>query len=228
MVKFNSDVVFTDASGQIRSTDGDLTLRVNPVGGSVIVGDCGALRAEAASTTDLGTNALPWRHLYADEGSFATRPIVDGSGVLLQGETHGEVASYTFNGFAGIAGPFTPVPWDQDLVQEATYSRSGPNITVLADGVYEIDFTINLARLPLAASAVVESRLTVNGTFASAFRGFITFYPDVTLPLQVMQVTKQLAVPLSSGDVLQVGTAIVFGGGSAFHLLGSTIRLKRR
>ena len=229
MVRFNSDVVFTDSSGQIRSTDGDLTLRVNPVGGSVIVGDCGALRPEAASTTDLGTDALPWKDLHANGGEFATRPKVSGSGVLLQGETHGELASYSFNGFASVTGTsFTPIPWSETLVEESIYSRVGSSITVLADGVYSIDFSVNLTRNPSAAALFVESRLQVNGTFIAAYRAFSTFYPDVTLPLQAVQTTKQLAIPLSSGDVLQVGSNRLFTAGSFFHLLGSTIRLSRR
>lgn len=229
MVRFNSDVVFTDTSGQIRSTDGDLTLRVNPVGGSVIVGDCGALRPEAASTTDLGTDALPWRHLYVGGGDFATRPIVNGSGVLLQGEVHGEVASYVYAGFGAVTGTtFTPIVWSQTLVEESAFSRVGSSITILEDGVYDVDLSLNLTRTGSATSLLVESRLQVNGAFAPAFRAFATFYPDVTLPLQAVQTSKQLAIPLSSGDVLQVGSSSVFGTGAFFHLLGSTIRLSRR
>ena len=223
-VKFNSDVVFVDGSGQVVAKNGDLTLR----GRDVIVGSGGSLRPELSSVVDLGEDALPWRHLFADGASFATRPTVGGSGVLLQGEASSAIASYTFNGFAPTTGSFTPVPWDQTIAENPIYSRSGPTIMVLEDGVYEVDFTINLARTPFAGSALVESRLTVNGGFGSVHRGFSTFYSDVTLPIQAVQVSKQLAVPLSSGDVLQVGSSIVFGGGSVFHLLGSTIRLEKR
>lgn len=84
-MRFNTDVVFTDTSGQVRSQSGDLTLR-SESGGDVVVGSGGALRPELPLVTDLGRDYLPWRHLYAGGGSFAFRPTVQGSGVLLQGE----------------------------------------------------------------------------------------------------------------------------------------------
>lgn len=229
MTRFNSDVIFIDTSGQVVARSGDLTLRT--LGGELadlIAGTSGALRPEQASLVDLGRDFLPWKHLYADGGSFATRPTAGGSGVLLQGEIHGELASYADNSFIAAGAGFTPIGWDQTIVEEAPYSRAGSTVTVLQDGVYEVGFSVNLARLANAASLLVECRLTVNGGSANAFRGFTTFYPDVSAPLQTAQISTQLALPLSAGDTLQVGTLVLLGTGSLFHLFGSTLTLKRR
>lgn len=91
MARFNTDVVFIDASGQVRTLIGDLTLRANPNGdGHIIAGSGISLRPEvncdALDAMDLGQEELRWNTLFACGGNFLNRPTVNGSGVVLQGE----------------------------------------------------------------------------------------------------------------------------------------------
>ena len=110
MAKFNTDVVFIDASGQVRTIHGDLTLRANPNGdGHIIVGSGVSLRPEvncdASDAIDLGQENLRWKTLFACSGNFLERPTVNGSGVLLQGDTvAASVAAGvdTLNGVSGV------------------------------------------------------------------------------------------------------------------------------
>lgn len=110
MAKFNSDVVFIDMSGQVRVIHGDLTLRANPDGdGHIIVGSGISLRPEvncdAADAIDLGQAIHRWKTLFACSGNFLDRPTVNGSGVLLQGDTvPASVAAGvdTLNGLSGV------------------------------------------------------------------------------------------------------------------------------
>lgn len=109
-MKFNSDVVFIDTSGQVRTITGDLTLRANPDGdGHIIVGSGVSLRPEvdcdALDAMDLGQDGLRWKTLFVCSGNFLERPTVNGSGVLLQGETvPASVAAGvdSINGLSGI------------------------------------------------------------------------------------------------------------------------------
>lgn len=86
MIQLNSDVVFIDASGQVRSLSGDLTLRAGGATREIIVGSGASLRPEEHQVVDLGRTDLRWRNLHATSGTFVERPSVNGSGVLLQGE----------------------------------------------------------------------------------------------------------------------------------------------
>ena len=68
MARFNSDVMFIDTSGQIRSVHSDLTLRANEAGGGyIIIGSGVALRPEnncdASDAIDLGTAIHRWKWL---------------------------------------------------------------------------------------------------------------------------------------------------------------------
>ncbi len=97
MVKINTDLIFIDTSGQVRSTDGDLVLRADDTGtNDIIVGSGRSLRPEADCRSferiDLGLEFLRWGTLFACSGNFIDRPTVNGSGVLLQGEAGGAAA----------------------------------------------------------------------------------------------------------------------------------------
>ncbi len=110
MVRFNSDVVFIDTSGQVRAIKGDLTLRANESGGGhIIIGSGESLRPEnncdASDAIDLGIETHRWKTLFACSGNFLDRPTVNGSGVLLQGDTvPASVAAGvdTINGLSGV------------------------------------------------------------------------------------------------------------------------------
>ena len=226
-MRFNTDVVFTDASGQVRSRSGDLTLRTDAPGDVIVASE--ALRPEVSPGISLGTEALPWEYLHALGASFTSRPQVDGSGVLLQDEVGGEVACYAFNGIAApFTNTFTPIIWGQNVAQEATFSRAGSVITVHKNGVYEIDLAAHIARTQSPNAIVVESHLVINGSFLTPFQGFGTFYPDQTLPAQAMQIVKHLALALPSGSTIQAGSSVLFGTGAAFHVFGSTLKIRRR
>jgi len=91
MVIYNSDIIFTDTSGQVRAIDSDLTLRANEAGGGdIIVGSGEALRPETdcrgPQPIDLGRDSLRWNTLHACSGNFIERPTVKGSGLVLTDE----------------------------------------------------------------------------------------------------------------------------------------------
>jgi hypothetical protein len=68
MIAFNGDVVFLDGSGQVRSTNGSLTLRPDDTGTKeVIIGSGSALRPERDIRTDLGTREIRWLKLWAGD-----------------------------------------------------------------------------------------------------------------------------------------------------------------
>lgn len=97
MARINGDIVFIDTSGQVRATNGDLTLRPDDTGvRDVIIGSGRSLRPEADCRSleriDLGLEFLRWGTLFACSGNFIDRPTVNGSGVLLQGEAGGAAA----------------------------------------------------------------------------------------------------------------------------------------
>ena len=108
MARFNTDVVFIDTSGQIRAVASDLTLRANESGGGhVIVGSGETLRPEndcrASDAIDLGIESHRWKTVFSCSGNFLDRPTVNGSGVLLQGETVAGAAGVdSINGLSGV------------------------------------------------------------------------------------------------------------------------------
>ena len=79
MPQFNGDVIFLDGSGQVRATNGSLTLRGDDTGTkSVIIGSGMSLRPEKDVGIDLGRPDLRWHRLHT--GDFlATSGSVTGS-----------------------------------------------------------------------------------------------------------------------------------------------------
>ena len=83
MVKFNSDVVFLDTSGQVRCEDGCLTLRGDDSGlADIIVGSGKSLRPETDCNIDLGLDYLRWRILHACSGQLDSINGLDFSRLL--------------------------------------------------------------------------------------------------------------------------------------------------
>ena len=79
MARFNTDVVFIDGSGQVRSRLGDLTLRANDDGtGHIIVGSGISLRPDVDYEIDLGQSFLRWRTLHAGSGNFSDGATISG------------------------------------------------------------------------------------------------------------------------------------------------------
>jgi hypothetical protein len=85
MIQFNSDIIFLDSSGEVRSTMGDLTLRADETGTRDIIVSGGSLRPESdcvsSEPVDLGRDFLRWNTLYACSGNFKDGLTVNGISV---------------------------------------------------------------------------------------------------------------------------------------------------
>lgn len=137
-MRFNTDVVFIDASGQVRVLQGDLTLRANG-DGHIIIGSGLTLRPEAdcrsLEPVDLGLDYLRWATVFACSGNFLERPTVNDQGVLLQSE-----AVDSINGLSGVV-----------ILASGTTNL----IEISTSGEHGIIFNIDPARL--------EDNLTLSG-----------------------------------------------------------------
>lgn len=110
MVRFNSDVVFIDTSGQVRSSVGDLTLRADNTGTKdIVIGSGTSFRPETDRQINLGSHFLRWKTLYACSGNFTERPTVQESGIALLDEIA-----------AGFSGLFAVQFAKEDAVQSTT------------------------------------------------------------------------------------------------------------
>jgi hypothetical protein len=234
-MKFSSDVVFTDASGQVRSTNGDLTLRPDDSGqNDVIVGSGRALRPEQDRVTDLGLDYLRWRMLYADGGDFASRPTVNGSGIQLQAEDQPlGYACYVVNeniDFVTFTGTFTPVRWnevsyeDEDVVY---FSRTVNNerIHFLASGVYKVTYSV-VAQKETSGAGTSEWEVELNnsGTTIRAGRGYI--YHRNSTNDNIATTTKTFIRAFSANDFIEVQGARIAGGGAVGVSDGTSIVLE--
>ena len=145
MVRFNSDVVFVDGSGQVRAIHGDLSLRANEDGGGhIIVGSGVSLRPDIdchgsplTDGIDLGQEDFRWRTLYACSGNFISRPHVNGSGVLLQGEAS--------------EGPGGGVDSVNTLTGDVVLTSPGDSVTINVNG-QDIELTTPSGYAPSGAS----------------------------------------------------------------------------
>lgn len=219
-MKFNSDVIFTDASGQVRSTNGDLTLRPEGDGQSdVIVGDGRAFRPEQDRVTDLGLDYLRWRMLYADGGNFASRPTVNGSGVQLQGEDPLlGYASYVVNesiDFVTFTGAFTPVRWNEvDHEDPVYFSRTVNNerINFLVAGLYKVTYCV-VAQKETSGAGTSEWEVELNnvGTTIRAGRGYIHHRNSTNN--NIATTTKTFIRAFNANDFIEVQGMRIAGGG---------------
>ncbi len=153
-MKFNTDVVFVDCSGQVRTTKcGDLTLRANDQGtGHIIVGSGLTLRPEADCQSlepiDLGLDYLRWNTLFACSGNFHNRPTVNGSGVLLEGEAASSAAVALNNGIfvakngndttgdGAVSTPFLTIRAAINRANQLGVSQFNPYAILVAPGAY--------------------------------------------------------------------------------------------
>ena len=93
MPQFNGDVIFLDGSGQVRATNGSLTLRGDDTGTkSVIIGSGMALRPETDIRIDLGRPDLRWHKTY-------TGYIESISGILGDNQPAGNKLTFDQNNF---------------------------------------------------------------------------------------------------------------------------------
>lgn len=82
MPVFNGDVVFLDASGQVRASNGDLSLRADDTGTrSIIVGSGVSLRPDRNHNMDLGAPDLRWLRTYT--GHLSARSGILGPDIEL-------------------------------------------------------------------------------------------------------------------------------------------------
>lgn len=232
MVRFNSDIIFIDTSGQVRSRDGDLTLRADDTGQrDVIVGSGRSLRPEHASI-DLGLSYLPWRHLYAEGGSFTSRPTVNGSGVLLQGEDIPlAYACYTVDesvDFVTFTGTFTPVRWNQlDFEDSTVFSRTNNNerIHLARTGLYKITYSA-VAQKESNGRGTSEWEVEINnvGTAIRAARAYI--YHHNSGSHNIGTTSKTFIREFTAGDFIEIQGAVLTGGGVVGVSDGTTITLE--
>ena len=220
MTKFNSDVVFVDGSGQVRSSNGDLTLRAEDVEmNDIIVGDGRSLRPEINLATDLGLDYLRWNTLYASGGNFTTRPVVNGSGVLLQGEdTPLGYASYTVDesiDFVIFGETFTPVRWNQvDHEDSAIFSRTVNNerINLARAGLYKITYSaIGQKEMSGAGTSEWEIEINDSGTTIRAARGYI--HHRNAGNHNISTTSKTFIRQFAANDFIELQGAIIVGGG---------------
>lgn len=232
MVRFNSDILFIDTSGQVRSRDGDLTLRADDSGQrDIIVGSGRSLRPETTSI-DLGLSYLPWRHLYAGGGSFTSRPTVNGSGVLLQSEDIPlAYASYTVDetiDFVTFGGTFTPVRWNQtDVEDSAIFSLTNNNerIHFARTGLYKITYSA-VAQKESNSRGTSEWEIEVNnnGTTIRAARAYI--YHHNSANFNVGTASKTFIRTFTAGDFIELQGVVLAGGGSIGVSDGTSITVE--
>lgn len=243
MVRFNSDVVFIDTSGQVRSRNGDLTLRADDTGSrSIICGSGITLRPEIHSAMDLGTDDLRWRIVWsqinvaalaiyevliAEQALFITRPTVNGSGVLLQGElATTPVAEYYLSADSGsFTTTLTTIPLNTTVVQDAGYfSRSGGIVTVNRTGLYRVSYSASIRQTGGNSRSMTRHQVTLNG---------VTLIPQSASWVYSRNnnegegtATKTFLVQLNASDTIRVQSVRDDGGGTFQHLAGSNLSLQ--
>lgn len=234
MIQLNSDVIFIDTSGQIRVRNGDLTLRADDTGSrSIICGSGQSLRPERHNQMDLGSTDFRWRNLHAGSGTFTSRPSVNGSGVLLQGEDRPlGYASYAVNesiDFVTFGGTFTPVRWNQvDYEDSAIFTRAVNNerITFLRTGSYKVTYCM-IAQKESSGAGTSEWEVEVNnvGTTIRAGRSYIRH--DLSSALNnIATTTKSFIRTFNAGDFIEIQGAVISGGGTVGVSDGSSIVLE--
>lgn len=233
MTRFNSDVIFVDGSGQVRSSNGDLTLRAEDIGtNDVIVGNGRSLRPEMNLAADLGLDYLRWGTLYVGGGNFTTRPVVNGSGVLLQGEDIPlGYASYTVDesiDFVTFGGTFTPVRWNQvDHEDSAIFSLTVNNerINFARTGLYKVTYSV-IAQKESSAGGTSEWEVEINdsGTTIRAGRGYI--HHRNAGSQNIATTSKTFVTQFIAGDFIEIQGARIAGGGIVGVSDGTSITLE--
>lgn len=109
MIQFNAELKFPGNSGTIRSLQNSLTLAGSPSGETIIPND---IRPNINNQHQLGQDHLRWKTLFSCSGNFLERPTVNGSGVLLQGESAAEGApdagQTSIEGISGVVDLNSP------------------------------------------------------------------------------------------------------------------------
>lgn len=117
MPQFNGDVIFLDGSGQVRATNGSLTLRGDDTGNkAIIVGSGLALRPEIDVAMDLGRPDLKWHRLYT--GFIESR-----SGILGDNQPAGSKLTFDHDNFE----------WDTASVQFVSSTVDFTNAQLILD-----------------------------------------------------------------------------------------------
>lgn len=242
-MRFNTDVVFVDGSGQVRTRNGSLTLRADDTGlADIIVGSGASLRPEVHSAIDLGTEDLRWRFLYtqvgvsvisiptilvAQTGVFTTRPIVNGSGVLLQGEVPSQaMAEYYLNANAGAwTTTLTTVPLDTTAVQDSShFSRAGGVVTVGVAGWYRVSYSASVNQTGGNSRSVTRHEVTLNGT--TAIPQSVSWLYSRNNSSGEGTVSKTFLVQLGVSDNIRIRSQRHNGGGTFTHLAGSHLSIE--
>lgn len=234
MIQLNSDVVFVDTSGQLRAHSGDLTLRADDTGSrDIILGSGQSVRPEQHNKMDLGRIDLRWRNLHAGSGTFTSRPSINGSGVLLQGEDAPlGYACYVVNesiNFVTFTGTFTPIRWNELIFQDDTYFTRAVNnerITFLRTGLYKVTFAV-IAQKESSGAGTSEWEVEVNnvGTTIRAGRAYIRHELSSSLN-NIATTSKTFIRAFNAGDFIEVQGAVIAGGGAVGVSDGTSIVLE--
>lgn len=233
MINLNTDLTFIDASGQVRSTNGDLTLRasVSGVAKNVIIAGSN-LNPETHGLIDLGRTDLRWRNIHAQSGTFISRPSVNGSGVILQGEEKDWVNIRLAADFSTISLTAVDVPgFNLVPAPNRTYEIRGifmvrsPNAsrtplvgvawpTGLTDGVLWMDgastdsfahhFTVGNISTPLLGE--VGAITDVVNSWPVILKGMLITGPIVTGTLKIQLATENVSfnVTIKAGSFLSL------------------------
>ena len=122
MPQFNGDVIFLDGSGQVRATNGSLTLRGDDTGTkAVIIGSGMALRPETDVRIDLGRPDLRWHRMHA--GYIESR-----SGVLGDNQPAGSKLTFNENSFT----------WDTANVEFVSSTIDFTNAQLVLDSASQL------------------------------------------------------------------------------------------
>ena len=178
MPRFNGDVIFTDTSGQVRSTNGDLTLRADGlldengiVNVDIIAGSGKHFRPEydglvLGSGMDCGANARRWRMIWGISGVFNSRPYIQDLGdyVAVQSD---------------IVQPVDGVTSLNTLLFDLTLDSLNSAISITDDGSFTISFE---GKLPVdfrtVSGSIIPDKDSAYGLGAAA-KAWSAFYTNI-------------------------------------------------
>lgn len=160
------------------------------------------------------------------DAKFTSASIVGAINEALNNPASG-VACYYYDEAtaANFTTTYTTCPFNQTVVQDSQYSISTGQITVNQNGLYRVNYNINVDTTNSSTSRTAgRTRLYVNDTTELAYSLSLGYHRTVAQAEN--NYNKSVLVPLNSGDFISVQGQRLSGGAQLGFRAGSSITIE--